>query len=55
MSFETPPPDLAKLIAAWEQWEAGEEAPGRVLASLKTAGLATVLRQLSESGWTPSD
>jgi hypothetical protein len=53
MSFETPPPDLAKLIAAWEQWEAGEESPGRVMASLKTAGLATVLRQLAESGWTP--
>ncbi len=53
MSFETPPPDLAKLIAAWEQWESGEESPGRVMASLKTAGLATVLRQLSESGWTP--
>ena len=40
MAFETPPPDLAKLIAAWEQWESGEESPGRVLASLKTAGLA---------------
>ena len=55
MSFETPPPDLAKLIAAWEQWESGEESPGRVLASLKTAGLPTVLRQLSESGWTPAE
>ena len=54
MAFETPPPDLAKLIAAWEQWEAGDEAPGRVLAKLKTAGLADVLRQLSESGWTPA-
>ena len=55
MSFETPPPDLAKLIAAWEQWESGEEAPGRVLASLKTAGLPVVLKQLSDSGWTPAD
>jgi hypothetical protein len=55
MSFETPPPDLAKLIAAWEQWESGEESPGRVLASLKTAGLPTILRQLSESGWTPTE
>jgi hypothetical protein len=55
MSFETPPPDLAKLIAAWEQWESGEESPGRVMASLKTAGLPTVLRQLSESGWTPTE
>jgi hypothetical protein len=55
MSFETPPPDLAKLIAAWEQWESGAESPGRVLASLKTAGLPMVLRQLSESGWTPTE
>jgi hypothetical protein len=55
MAFDTPPPDLAKLIAAWEQWEAGEETPGRVLAALKTAGLPTVLRQLADSGWTPTE
>lgn len=55
MAFETPPPDLAKLIAAWEQWEAGEELPGKVLADLKTAGLPEVLRQLNESGWTPTE
>ncbi|CAN5448629.1 MAG: hypothetical protein H0X61_10930 [Acidimicrobiia bacterium] len=54
MSFERPAPDLAKLIAAWEAFEAGEEAPGKVLANLKTAGLAEVLGQLAESGWTPS-
>jgi hypothetical protein len=55
MAFDTPPPDLAKLIAAWEQWEAGEESPGRVLAALKTAGLPTVLQQLADSGWTPTE
>ena len=55
MAFETPPPDLTKLIAAWEQWEAGEEAPGRVLALLKTAGLPAVLKQLADSGWAPAD
>jgi hypothetical protein len=54
MSFERPAPDLAKLVAAWEQFEAGEETPGRVLANLKTAGLADVLRELVESGRTPS-
>lgn len=53
MSFETPAPDLGKLLAAWEQWEQGEELPGKVLANLKTAGLADVLRQLTEEGWTP--
>ena len=54
MTFERPAPDLAKLLAAWEEWERGEETPGRVLANLKTAGLADVLQQLDASGWTPT-
>ncbi|MFV0307224.1 MAG: hypothetical protein ACK5OX_05730 [Desertimonas sp.] len=54
MTFERPAPDLQKLITAWEQWEAGEEPPGRVLANLKTAGLPEVLQELAASGWTPS-
>ncbi len=53
MAFDQPAPDLQKLLAAWEQWETGEEAPGKVLANLKTAGLPEVLRQLAESGWQP--
>jgi hypothetical protein len=53
MSFEPPSPDLAKLLAAWEEWERGEQAPGKVLANLKTAGLPVVLRQLADSGWSP--
>lgn len=55
MSFEQPPPDIAKLIAAWEEFESGEQPPGKVLANLKTAGLPEVLAQLTASGWTPSD
>ncbi len=54
MAFEAPAPDLGKLLSAWEEWERGEQAPGKVLAALKTAGLPTVLRQLIDSGWTPS-
>ena len=54
MAFERPAPDLQKLIAAWEQFEAGEESPGRVLTNLKTAGLAEVLHELSASGWSPA-
>lgn len=54
MSFEPPPPDIAKLIAAWEEFESGEQSPGKVLANLKTAGLPEVLAQLAESGWTPA-
>ena len=55
MAFDIPPPDLAKLIAAWEEWEAGGQLPGKVLANLKTAGLPEVLRQLADSGWVPAD
>ncbi len=53
MSFEQPPPDLGKIIAAWEEFERGEESPGRVLANMKTAGLDAVLTELSEAGWAP--
>jgi hypothetical protein len=52
-TFERPAPDLAKLITAWEEWERGEQSPGRVLANLKTAGLGDVLAELAESGWAP--
>ena len=54
MSFVPPPPDLHKLQTAWEEWERGEQPPGKVLANLKTAGLAIVLAQLVESGWSPA-
>jgi len=53
-TFDVPPPDLAKLVAAWEEWERGEEAPGKVLSRLKTAGLPMVLQQLVDAGWTPA-
>jgi hypothetical protein len=53
-TFDVPPPDLGKLLAAWEEWEAGTESPGKVLSRLKTAGLPLVLQQLVASGWTPS-
>lgn len=52
MSFERPEPDLVKLVAAWESWENGDEAPGKTLANLKTAGLADVLKQMVSTGWT---
>jgi hypothetical protein len=28
--------------------------PGKVLANMKTAGLAEILRELRDSGWKPS-
>lgn len=54
MTFEQPAPDLTKILAAWEEFEKGEEAPGRVLANMKTAGLDVVLAELTASGWAPS-
>lgn len=54
MAFDPPAPDLGKMISAWEAWERGEESPGKVLANLKTAGLADVLAELKASGWSPS-
>lgn len=54
MAFDLPPPDLTKLIAAWEEFERGEQTPGKVLSKMKTAGLAQMLAQLAQSGWTPA-
>ena len=54
MSFEQPPPDLGKIIAAWNEFEDGESMPGRVLADMKTAGLGVVLAELAASGWAPT-
>jgi hypothetical protein len=54
MAFEAPAPDINKLLVAWDAWERGEEMPGKVLANLKTAGLAQVLAELKASGWTPA-
>jgi hypothetical protein len=52
-SFEIPVPDLSKLIAAWDEWERGDETPGKTMSKLKTAGLPALLGQLAESGWVP--
>jgi hypothetical protein len=41
------PPDPAKLLQFWMEWERGEETPGRVLANLKTAGLRRLLDELA--------
>jgi len=53
MAFERPAPDLKKLQTAWDEWERGEQLPGKVLANLKTAGMAEVLHELVQSGWVP--
>ena len=40
------PPDPAKLLAYWDEWERGETTPGRVMTNLKTAGMPELLRSL---------
>jgi len=44
--MDLPPPDPAKLLAHWNEFEEGKESPGRVLANLKTAGMDQLLQQL---------
>jgi hypothetical protein len=45
--MDRPPPDPAKLLASWMEWEKGESTPGRVMADLKTGGLRDVLEHLA--------
>jgi hypothetical protein len=45
--METPPPDPAKLLEAWMEWERGDTTPGRVMANLKTGGLRDLLEALA--------
>ena len=45
-------PDPSKLLGFWEEWERGEQTPGRVMANLKTGRLPDLLRRLVEDGWT---
>lgn len=46
MHMEKPPPNPAKLLSAWMEWERGENPPGRVLADLKIAGMRELLEEL---------
>lgn len=47
--MDVPPPDPAKLLSQWEEWERGETPPGRVMSNLKTAGLPDLLKALIEA------
>ena len=46
---EKPPPDPAKLLSHWMEWERGDATPGRVIADLKKAGMRELLEQLASS------
>lgn len=47
--MDRPPPDPAKLLEAWMEWERGESTPGRVMSTLKTGGLRDLLEQMVAS------
>jgi hypothetical protein len=44
--MDVPPPDPAKLLAHWMEWERGETPPGRVMSNLKTGGLRPLLESI---------
>jgi hypothetical protein len=48
--MDRPPPDPAKLLDAWMEWERGETPPGRVMSNLKTGGLREMLEELVAVG-----
>jgi hypothetical protein len=41
--MDRPPPDPARLLAYWMEWERGETPPGRTMSNLKTHGLRDLL------------
>jgi hypothetical protein len=45
--MDRPPPDPAKLLAAWMEWERGMTPPGRVMSDLKIAGMRELLESLA--------
>ena len=44
--MDRPPPDPQKLLGAWMEWERGETPPGRVMSTMKTAGMRELLESL---------
>lgn len=46
---DRPPPNPAKLLDQWMEWERGETTPGRVLANLKTGGMPELLQTLVDA------
>ena len=52
--MDRPPPDPAKLLEAWMEWERGETPPGRVMSTLKTGGLRDLLEQMVAAAPAPT-
>lgn len=44
--MDKPPPDPAKLLAQWMEWERGETTPGDVRKNFEVGGLREILEEL---------
>jgi hypothetical protein len=44
--MDRPPPDPAKLLEHWMEWERGATTPGTVMKNLKVGGLRELLEGL---------
>jgi hypothetical protein len=53
--MDRPPPDPAKLLEAWMEWEHGDVTPGRVMATLKTGGLRDLLEAAVAAAVEPAE
>jgi hypothetical protein len=40
---DVPPPEPAKLLAFWLEWERGQTPPGQTLSNLKKGGMRELL------------
>jgi hypothetical protein len=40
---DLPPPEPAKLLAFWMEWERGDATPGQAMSNLKKGGLRELL------------
>lgn len=50
-----PPPDPAKLLDHWMEWERGDVTPGTIMKNLKVGGLRELLEALVEAADAGSD
>ena len=48
--MDIPPPNPAKLLEHWMEWERGDIAPGELMKQLKMGGMRQVLETLVEGG-----
>lgn len=46
---ERPPPSAAKLLSQFQDWNSGNEMPGRTMSYLKTGYLPDVLAELEST------